>query len=366
MDTSELHYITFDPDEVWEEMNATYLDAGGDILYGGDEKEILLRAVLTIAVSVMARVDSALRMDTLTYAVRDYLDLYGEKRNCLRIQAEPATAPVRITFQATGEAKTYPANETTLTADGVVIWRLAGDVDYTGYAGTVDAIIECETPGIVGNGLTSGTQLQLIEADNAVVSVIVLETASGGVDKEDDETYRERIRTYGLSSVTTGPSAQYEAKAKAVSTQIIDARALNDGEGEVGIYLILDDDADAESIFAEVEEALSDETTRPLTDHVQVHEADEKTYTLNVEVYYSAYAGIGDAVTAAISEYQTWQDDHIGRAFNPDKLIAMLYQAGCERARYTSGSGMDGSLDYTEIPSNARCKGTITPTVVNA
>lgn len=341
-----------------------YLEAGGDILYGGDEKEILLRAVLSIAVSIMARVDSALRMDTLAYATGDYLDLYGEKRNCMRIQAQPATAPVRITFQATGEAKTYPATETTLTADGMVIYHLAEDVDYTGYAGTIDTIIECDTPGNVGNGLTTGTQLQMIESDNAVVSVVVLESASGGVDKEDDDTYRERIRTYGLASVTTGPSSQYEAKARATSTQIIDARAINDGAGEVGIYLILDEDADEETIFSEVEQALSDETIRPLTDHVQVYAAEDKEYTLNVEVHYSAYAGIDDAVTAAISEYQAWQDDHIGRAFNPEKLIAMLYQAGCERARFTTGSGMDGSLDYTEIDANERCKGTITPTVV--
>ena len=63
-----------------------------------------------------------------------------------------------------------------------------------------------------------------------------------------------------------------------------------------------------ETIFSEVEQALSDETIRPLTDHVQVYAAEDKEYTLNVEVHYSAYAGIDDAVTAAISEYQKSKD----------------------------------------------------------
>jgi phage-related baseplate assembly protein len=309
-------------------------------------------------------VDSALRMDTLTYATGDYLKEYGLKRNCPYIEAVAATAPVQITFRATGASRTIPAG-TELTADGTVLYALAEDIRQTGTAQVVNTTVVCETAGVIGNGLNEGAQLQFLESNDAVVTAIVTATASGGVDAEDEEVYRERIRNYGLSSVTTGPEALYESQARAVSSQIVDATAINDGGGEVGIYLILADGADQTSIFNSVSQALSAETTRPLTDHVVVHAATEKAYTLNVEVYYSQYAGIGDDVTAAIAEYQTWQDDRIGRAFNPDKLIAMLYQAGCERVRYTSGSGMDGSLEYTEIPANAHCKGTITPTVVN-
>jgi hypothetical protein len=35
-------------------------------------------------------VDNALRMQTLRYAVGDYLDVLGEQRNCERIQASAA------------------------------------------------------------------------------------------------------------------------------------------------------------------------------------------------------------------------------------------------------------------------------------
>ena len=27
----ELHYLTYDPDEIWREMIAAYVDAGGDV-----------------------------------------------------------------------------------------------------------------------------------------------------------------------------------------------------------------------------------------------------------------------------------------------------------------------------------------------
>ena len=91
------------------------------------------------------------------------------------------------------------------------------------------------------------------------------------------------------------------------------------------------------------------------------------SYTLNVKVWYSQYAGIGDKVSEAISEYQEWQDRRIGRAWDPNKLTAMLYQAGCERVQYLTGSkiGEDGPVEYTEIDEDSHCSGTINLTVVN-
>ncbi len=365
MQDTGLRYVDYDEEQTWLEMQQTYIAAGGDILYPGDEKEILLRGVLAIATAIMAKVDSALRMDTLTYATGDYLKEYGLKRNCVYIEATPATVPVTITFAAGGTAQTIPAG-TELTADGTKIYVTTTDIEQTGTAQTVETTLQCQEAGSSGNGLYAGAQLQFIEGINGFSTCIANEDASGGVDAEDEEVYRERIRNYGLGTITTGPEQQYESAAMSVSSQIVDARALNDGAGEVGIYLILAEGAEQTAIFNMVADKLSAVTTRPLTDHVTIHAADEAEYTLNVKVWYSQYAGIGDDVTGAVAEYQEWQDQRIGRAWNPDKLTAMLYQAGCERVQFLEGSGMDGgSAEYTEIDPNAHCKGTITLTVVN-
>ena len=368
VDSTELHYVDYDAEQTWDEMLRAYIEAGGDILYPGDEKEMLLRAALAIATAIMAKVDSALRMDTLTYATGEYLKEYGRKRNCVYIEAIPATAPVTMTFQATGIAHTIAAG-TELTADGAVIFATQEDLSITGTAQEINTTVQCQTPGIIGNGLRQGTQLQFVEGIDGFVSAIVTADASGGVDAEDEEVYRERIRNFGLVSVTTGPKMLYESQTLAVSSQIVDAKAVNDGGGEVGIYIILAEGANENAIKASVEQALSSDTKRPLTDHVTVYVSDEAAYTLNVKVWYSQYAGISDSVTAAISEYQAWQDNKIGRAFNPDKLIAMLYQAGCERVQFLEGSGLGDDPEaaaYTEINSTKHCAGTITLTVVNS
>lgn len=364
-DNGGLHYIDYDSELIWNEMMMIYDMEGGDPLWPGDEKEMLLRAVQMIAITILAKVDNALRMDTLTYAEREFLKEYGRKRNCEYIEAQAATANVALTLAQTGYPRTIPAG-TLLTADGVVLWATAEEIPLTGTAQEITAEIQCTTAGIIGNGLRDGTEMQFMEGLEGLTRAVIVGDASGGVDAEDWEIYRERIRNYGLAAVTTGPEIQYESQAMAVTSQILDAQAMNDGPGEVGLYLLTEAGADWNTIEASVLQRLNAENARPLTDHVSVYPAEEEAYTLNVKVWYGSNVNLTQSVADTIAEYKEWQDMKIGRAFNPDKLTAMLYQSGCERAQFTAGSsGIDGgAVEYTVIPERARCIGTIVPTII--
>lgn len=365
MDNST-HYLTYDPKEIWRVMFENYVNAGGDILYPGDEKEILLRSVQADIVQIFAGVDHALRMQTLRYAVGDYLDILGEQRDCIRIEASPAKALVTITTAATGTTDVLAAG-TSMTCDGEAYYLLDEDIALTGYAQTITAGITAEKAGSAGNGLLSGSQMQLAVSNPAIVSVIVASDAAGGNEREDDDTYRDRIHEYNIASMTTGPSRQYESAAKEVSSVILDAKAVNEGAGQVGIYLILSNNSGAAAIKAAVAAALSDITTRPLTDTVTVDLAEDVTYTLNVKYICDNSSSVSAAIAAAASDYQEWQDNTIGRAFNPDRLMAAIYQAGASRVQWDTGSEFDGgTVEYTEITDTQRCKGTITLTAVNS
>ena len=359
MDNTELHYLTYDPDAIWEQMMINYVEAGGDILYPGDEKYMLLRSVQEDIVQVFAGVDNALRMATLRYAVGDYLDVLGEQRSCPRIQATAATATVTITTNATGKSDVLEAG-TAMTADGEIFYLLVEDLTLTGYAQTVTVEVVADRTGSVGNGLLAGSEMGLAITNSGVNSIIVATDASGGNEEEDDETYRARIREYGLASVSTGPEQQYEAVAKAVSSEILDAKALNMGAGNVGVYLLLASDTGAAAIMQSVLDALSAEDVRPLTDNVSVYRAEDVAYTLNVRYASDNSSATSAAIAAAVSDYQTWQDQVIGRAFNPDRLMAAIYQAGATRVTWGGGA-----VTYTEIGASQRCKGTITLTALS-
>lgn len=360
MDNTELHYVTYDPDEIWDEMMTAYVEAGGDILYPGDEKEMLLRSVLADIVQVFAGVDNGLRMQTLRYAVGEYLDILGEQRSCERIRAQAAAATVTIATNATGQSDTLEAG-TAMTADGEVFYLLVEDMAITGYAQTITVEVVADRTGSVGNGLTAGAQLQMRSPHPAINSIIAATAATGGQEEEDDETYRERIRQYGLASVSTGPERQYEAAAKAVSSVIVDAKAINLAAGSVGVYLILSTSTGAAALIQQVVDALNAENVRPLTDTVSVYQATDVTYTLNVQYIADNSSSTSQAIADAVAAYQEWQDNTIGRAFNPDRLMASIYQAGATRVLWGTGSEFDGGdVEYTTIASNERCKGTIT------
>lgn len=366
MDNTELHYLTYDEEELWSAMMLAYIGEGGDILYPGDEKEVLLRGVQQILMLAFAGIDNALRMDTLRYAVREYLDLYGEKRSCYRIQAAPAKTTVTITTNATGEIATLPAG-TSMTQDGSIFWTLDEDITLSGNVETLTAGITASTAGAAGNGLLQGMQMGLVVQNKAINSIIAAADASGGQNEEDDEAYRTRIHDYGLTTVTTGPKDQYEREAKKVSSEILDVAAVNGGACAVNIYLLTASSEGTAALIQAVEDALSPDDVRPLNDLVTVQLATKKEYTLNVE--YAVYSGqnVSAAITAAVNEYKVWQEQTIGRAFNPDKLKAMLYNAGCNRVEFGEGSEFDGgTAEYTEIEENEYCSGTITLAVIQS
>lgn len=359
MDTSDLHYIYYDPEKIWEMAMYTYIAEGGDILYPGDAKEILMRSALAMWVQEFAIVDNALRMDSLRFAIDQYLDIKGEKRYCYRMQAEPARATVQITFGSSGISKIIEAG-TALTADGQRNYVTANAIEQTGFlqVATVDVI--AETAGAAGNGLIAGTQMQFCVPNAAVQNVVVTVSATGGRDRENDESYRERIETFGMASVTTGPKQQYEAAARAVSDEILDAEAIQVAPCEVCVYLILPEESDRDALITAVHAALTPDADRPMTDLVSVELAKEKAYKLNVTCTLDGRI-TGEALEAVKKQYQEEQDNEIGRAFNPDRLMAMLYQAGVARVQWAEGSHFcDGPIEYALINKNERCIGEIT------
>ena len=60
----ELHYVTYDPEEMWQAMVTAYIGAGGDLLYPGDEKEMLLRGVQAALVEGFSRQAYSKRMNS--------------------------------------------------------------------------------------------------------------------------------------------------------------------------------------------------------------------------------------------------------------------------------------------------------------
>lgn len=358
---SDVHFVTYDPDEMWNAGIKAYMEAGGSVLYPGDEKEIHLRGVMYILMLTLAGVDTGIRMNTLQDAVGAYLDLKGDGNNCPRIEESSATAMVRITFQASGKSQTIPAGSI-LTADGAVFWSLMEDVVQTGYSQETETVIACNTGGNTGNGVPAGTALRFVEGYPAVVKVTTLEESTGGQEREDDETYRERIHQFGLAAITTGPARQYEAIARAVSSEVLDAKAVFDGPSRVKVWTLLKSESGAEALLKKIKEACSPDNKRPLTDFVSAEQGVKLPYIMAIKYKLpeDATASMTQAITDEIDAHLEWQNNTLGRPFNPERLISRIYNAGAVRVVLGEESHFNGgACEYTEIDEGARCDGTV-------
>ena len=339
MDNTELHYVTYDPDEIWNEMIYNYVQAGGDVLYAGDEKEMLLRSVQADIVQVLAGVDNALRMQTLRYAVGDYLDVIGENRNCPRLKATGAS--IELIIRSATE-QTIPATNL-LTTDGKLFWQMNNDV----YISEGHAIVTatCTTVGTVGNGITTDTEFKFATAPEGTVTVFpYASTSGGGREDETDEEYRERIRTWMGTSSTAGPKKQYETLAKTTSgATITDALATNvnpetglEQEGHVYVFIMGESDVATETEQGLVLQRIMADDVKPLTDTVHVKSSDRLAYVIRGVVTYNGSAAVAEDLNEAIEEYKQWQHFKIGRPFHPDKLKAMLFQAGALKVQFAN------------------------------
>lgn len=380
---AEIHYLSYDPDAMWNEMMSIYAAAGGDVLFPGDEKYILLRSVQQMLIAAYAAHDNAARMRTQRYAVGDYLDLIGEGMRLPRVEAKAAQTTLAVTIKAASTTVSVAAG-TQYTCNGMLVFETSEEAARTCAAGeevTLSIPAVCTTEGIAGNGVAAGTLLQAMGNEAHVLRVELLSDSAGGSERETDEEYRERMEESSYIDTTTGPASQYRAQALAVSSEIMDARAVADSEysedgvgteyglakGQVMVSLLFDEameESDRADLIGEVKSALSAQEARPLTDVVLVQEAERVPFSLTVHFAVDE-ARTGALVSrtqviAAAEEYAAWQCAQLGRAFDPYRLISMLYSAGCSRVEIDEASTVNGgAVVYTSIKPTQAMQGSV-------
>lgn len=347
MDNTELHYLTYDPEAIYEAMVGAYMENGGDAIAPGSEIDIYLHGVLAVMVRAFAGMDNALRMSTLRYAVGEYLDMIGENRFCERHKAVHAES--RVSVNVSGTASTTLPAGTILTVDGSMMWETTEDaLVEVGYGASVK--IRCMEAGEAGNVLKRNEEMQLIVPNDAIGTIKCTLDAFGGAKAEEDDAYRERIRRSGLYGSTTGTKIQYENKASEVEG-VKDVHAWSQTPGEVTITVLPERGVSSDDLVKKVQDVVSAVDVKPITDVVKTELVTYRSFTLNV--YYKLpnefTPDIGGSMNNVINEYVEWQNSKIGRAYNPQRLVGMLYALGLESVTLT------GDKDRVEIGEGECC-----------
>ncbi|MCD8364785.1 MAG: baseplate J/gp47 family protein [Clostridiales bacterium] len=334
-------------DDVQEEMITAYQDRYKELtgktltLRRADPEALKLYACSIQIYTILLHIDFAGKMDLLKYAYGDFLDNLGALRGVSRLEASAAVCTVRFTLSAEQESVvTIPAG--TKVSNGELYFETDELAEIAIGDSYVDVACTCQTAGEEGNGLLAGSIDTLVDNIAYIDSVTNLDETSGGSDTESDEDFADRIYLAPSSYSVAGPKDAYIYHAQSYNSDVGDVEVTSPDPGEVVVCVLMaDGEIPTDTFLAEIEEYLSSDDIRPLTDQVSVVAPAEQSFDIDVSYYVSksdsaSAVSIQTEVAAAIEEYIEWQTCTIGRDINPSVLIQKMMDAGAKRVEVTS------------------------------
>ena len=347
----DINFVETDTNTIKEHILTGYEELTGETLSRAHPVRLFLEALAAIIAWLMNQINFSAKMNMLAYATGDYLDHIGLLVGCTRLPASAAKTTLRATLSdVRTSAITIPQGTRVASGDGITF---ATDTNATIQPGalSIDITASCTAPGDVGNGYLTGDIATIIDHVGYVASMENITASEGGTDKEDDESYRERIRE-APDAFGSGTKGWYKYHTQAVSDTIGDvfvegpedrvAESISARPGDVVVYAL---NKDGTLPGTELKQAIATYLTSPnvhyLTDNVSVESPSVTSYDVSLTYYISSAdstqaVAIQAAVTKAVSDFVTWQKLKLGRDINPSKLIRDIIVAGAKRVDVSS------------------------------
>lgn len=171
---------------------------------------------------------------------------------------------------------------------------------------------------------------------------------------ESDREFRRRIQLSPEGYTTAGSKGSYEFHALGADAQVRDAQAITPAPGQVTVYVLArEGNGEATPELQEVvEQTLSADEIRPMTDQVSVQSVAVNEYTVEAEL--TTFSGpdaelVRQAAVEAITAYVEEQH-RIGYDITLSGLYAALHQEGVQNVTLTSPAASliigDGETAY--------------------
>lgn len=344
----DIEFLETDTETVISNMIALYEEtqkaAGRDNykVRPASPERIFISWMAAIIVQQRTLINDIAKMNVPRYAAKseneDYLDSLAEIfKDTARLPATPASATFRFYISEPQKQSTIIPAGTRISFDGVIIFATSEVLEIKAGETSGDVEAVCTQPGTVGNGLVAGQVKEVVDLFDHYQKAENITTTSGGAEKEDNESYYERMRDSMESFSTAGPINGYIYWTKTVSAAVLDTAVTSPEACVVDVRVILRDGQEATpTVLKEIEEALNADDIRPLTDIVTVSAPDTVDFSVDATFYIAqpnreSAAAIEREVRAAVDNFIVWQTSKMGRDINPSQLTKMMMDAGAKR-----------------------------------
>ena len=344
----DIEFLETDTETIISSMIALYEEmqraAGRDNykVRPGSPERVFISWMAAIIVQQRTLINETAKMNVPRYAAKseneDYLDSLAEIfKDTARLPASPASAIFRFHISEPQQQSTIIPAGTRISFDGVIIVATSEVLEIRAgeTSGEVEAV--CTQPGTVGNGLVAGQVKEVVDLFDHYQKAENITTTSGGAEKEDNESYYERMRDSMESFSTAGPINGYIYWTKTVSPAVLDVAVTSPEACYVDVRVILRDGQEAtEAVLKEIEEALNASDIRPLTDIVTVSAPETVDFSIDATFWIAqpnreSAAAIEREVRAAVDSFIIWQTSKMGRDINPSYLTKLMMDAGAKR-----------------------------------
>lgn len=325
--------------EMIADYERKYKEVTGEsiVLYPADKTRIEMDAIALKLYQGYQYIEKGFKMNLLKYAYGDYLKHLGAFKKTFIQEAKAAVTTLRFSLSsAKNEVIAIPQGIRATAGDNIFF---ATDEYAEIPIGSlfVDVTATCLTLGESGNNYLPGQISILADPIPYIENVTNIDTTTGGMSEEDDDSFREKIFLAPSSYSTAGPEDAYRYWVKQYNSSIADVKVTSTEDSIVDIRVILlNGELPSESFLNDLRNYLLTGAIKPLTDKILVQAPDVVNYELNATYYIgrsniNSVSNIQQAISEAAEAYVNWQKTGIGRDINSDALIELLRAAGAKR-----------------------------------
>jgi len=337
-----VEFIITDPTYYENELIRTYETLTERTLQPADPERLLIN-LNTYTLTILAiAINETAKQNLLAYAKGENLDKLAEFYGIKRLPPEPAITTLRFTIQEPQNFSVVIPKGTRATPDGKIFFETVEEAKIPPGQLSVEVQAVCTQPGSIGNGFSPGQINKLTDPLPYITKVENTTMTLYGSDEEEDERFRERIRLSIERFTNAGSEKAYIYHAKTVHQDIEDVSVFSPSPGVVKVVFLLKNGElpDAQMINL-VQNHLSGERVRPLTDQVIVQAPQVINYDVNLTYYIhrkdeALAIQIQESVNQAVKDFISWTKKKIGRDILPEELIRRVKEAGAYRVEVQS------------------------------
>ena len=344
MRNPDYEFISTDVSALEASLTANYEAFSGESVMPASPEMLIIRWAASIILQERALLNYTANQNIPSRAEGENLDALAELFFARqRTGAQAANCIVRFYIsQVRTSATLIPAGTRVTDASQSLYWETLADGYVRAGSTYVDLPVQCQTPGVIGNGWIAGQINTIVDVYDFYHRCENITESDGGADAMTDEELYESMRLSMDALSTAGARGSYIYHAKAVSTEIADVAVSSPAPGEVRIFALMQDGSIAgETMKQMIYAACNADNVRPLTDHVEMADPEIVRYQIDLTYWIPSDSSVGsgsieNAVHAAIDEFIQWQGAKLGRDINPSRLISLLMQTGIKRVEIRS------------------------------